>query len=172
MAKVGRPPLYNNCLDLDSMCEMYIETCEETAKTYKWIDKRGNYQEKVLSKIPTITGLALFLGFTSVDSLLNYGKETQKNEEYNQIITRAKQKCGDILNDMALLGLVEPRIAALNLSANHGMTEKKALDITTDGPGASQEAQKEIDTISQEISSRKLAGLQTVQMDDEPDTIH
>ncbi len=47
MAKVGRPPLYNNCMDLDAMCELYFEEKEQTG-------------EPVL-----ISELPLFIGFGS-----------------------------------------------------------------------------------------------------------
>ena len=83
-----------------------------------------------MEEIPTIEGLYLFLGFSSYRSLSEYAEKG--NKLFTTIVTRAKRRCKHILNQRAMQGTVEPRIAALNLSANHGLSEKKALDIKAD----------------------------------------
>lgn len=63
----GRPLKYNNCLDLDGMCHLYFEECEDNEKH------------------PTVSGLAYFL---DVDrkTLINY----QRRDEFFHTIKRAK----------------------------------------------------------------------------------
>lgn len=52
---MGRPPIYNNCLDMDAACELYFEQCDEKAEPY------------------TIPGLAYALGFCDKETLGEYG---------------------------------------------------------------------------------------------------
>lgn len=64
----GRPPKYNNCLDLDAACELYFDECKDNTKG------------------PTVTGLALALGFVDRQSLY----DNEKNPEFSCVIKRAR----------------------------------------------------------------------------------
>ena len=86
---VGRPPKYKSKEEIEEKIEAYFKKCEgEILK-----DDNG---EPVLNKWgkpivincrpPTVTGLALALGFTTRTSLLNY----QGKREFMDTITRAK----------------------------------------------------------------------------------
>lgn len=63
----GRPRVYDNAEDLDAECEKFFQQCEDD------------------NKRPTVSGLALFLGFVSKQSLYDY----EKNEEFSYPIKRA-----------------------------------------------------------------------------------
>lgn len=63
----GRPRLYNDPEELNQECDKYFAKCKEDK------DK------------PTVTGLALFLGFASKQSLYDY----DKNEQFSYPIKRA-----------------------------------------------------------------------------------
>lgn len=88
---VGRPPKYKNKEEIEKKIESYFKECE--GKTLE--DKDGN---PVLNKWgrpvvidrrpPTVTGLALALGFTTRTSLLAY----QGKKEFMDTITRAKTR--------------------------------------------------------------------------------
>lgn len=117
---MGRPPRFATPEALQTKINEFFKDCEK-GKEAKWIDKRGNYQEKTISTPPTVWGLTLFLGFCSYDALLALGKK----ENFAGIIMRAKLKCGQELNLRALTGQVDAKIATLNLSANHGMVLKQ-----------------------------------------------
>ena len=89
MAKAGRKPLYTDPQVMQQKIDAYFESCEVKV-LYKsdgsaQLDKWGNV---VMAHVrpPTITGLALALGFTSRQSLLNY----QGKAAFVDIITRAK----------------------------------------------------------------------------------
>lgn len=85
----GRPPKYESKEQIEGLIEEYFRSCEgEMLK-----DDDGNivynkFGEPVVigRKPPTVTGLALALGFSTRLSLLNY----QGKKEFANTITRAK----------------------------------------------------------------------------------
>lgn len=86
---VGRPPKYKSCEEIEEKIEKYFEDCEGKPLC----DEDGNvltdkYGAPIIigRKPPTVTGLALALGFTTRLSLLNY----QGKKEFMNTITRAK----------------------------------------------------------------------------------
>ncbi len=120
----GQPPKYETPEQLDIKIEEYFVDCKEL-KEHRFVDRGHNLVTAMMPKTPTITGLALFLGFADTQSLMDNAK---RDNSFSVIITRAKVRCGEELNQKALNREVEARIARLNLSANHGMHEKQALE--------------------------------------------
>lgn len=89
--KVGRPPMYKSKEEIQKKIDEYFKACEGEplldAEGNPMIDKYGN--AVIVGARPlTITGLALALGFTSRQALLNY----QDKPEFVDTITRAKAK--------------------------------------------------------------------------------
>lgn len=91
MGNVGRPPKYKSKEEIEEKIEQYFKDCEGHALT----DNEGNtvynkwgYPVIVDRKPPTVTGLALALGFSTRSSLLNY----QGKKEFMNTITRAKSR--------------------------------------------------------------------------------
>lgn len=89
--KRGRSPMYKTTNEMQKKIDAYFKECEgkplcdENGKPM--LDKNG--EPIMLGKRPlTITGLALALGFTSRQALLNY----QAKEEFVDTVTRAKAK--------------------------------------------------------------------------------
>lgn len=85
----GRPPTFTNVKEMQILIDKYFKDCEGTVLKDKdenvILDKYGT--PVVLGAKPlTITGLALALGFTSRQALLNY----QGKEEYFDTVKRAK----------------------------------------------------------------------------------
>ena len=90
MAKSGRPPYYRSKEEIQQKIDEYFRECEGTPLMdgdKPALDKWGR-PVIIGSKPPTITGLALALGFASRQALLNY----QGREEFNDTITRAKTR--------------------------------------------------------------------------------
>lgn len=89
---VGAPPKYRSVKAMQEKIDAYFEAC----KGQPFLDDNGEpmrnkngyiiYDDK---KPPTVTGLALALGFTSRQALLNY----QNKPEFVDTITRAKTLC-------------------------------------------------------------------------------
>lgn len=89
---MARPLKYKTVAELQKAIDEYFEDCkgeplldeDGTALT----DKHGN--PIILgAKPPTVTGLALALGFNSRQALLNY----QVKKQFHDTITRAKSRC-------------------------------------------------------------------------------
>lgn len=88
---MGKPPMYKTVDEIEEKIEKYFEDC----KGYPLTDSKG---KQIFNKFgspvfvdvhpPTITGLALALGFASRQALLNY----QAKPEFNDTITRAKAR--------------------------------------------------------------------------------
>ena len=89
--KIGRPPFYNTVEEMQEKIDAYFEECKGRVLTD---DALGIVRDKngipiiVDVRPPTITGLALALGFNSRQALLNY----QAKEEFHDTIMRAKAK--------------------------------------------------------------------------------
>ena len=87
--QVGRPPIYKTVNEIEEKIDIYFKECEgeilkdDNGKTV--LNKFGN-PVVINRKPPTVTGLALALGFTSRLDLLRY----QGKEEFCNTITRAK----------------------------------------------------------------------------------
>lgn len=81
--------MYKTKEEIQEKIDAYFEKCEGTVLNYEngevVLDKHGD--PVIVGRKPlTITGLALALGFTSRQALLNY----QAKEEFVDTITRAK----------------------------------------------------------------------------------
>lgn len=92
MAKeVGRKPMYKTPEEMQAVIDAYFEECEGRMI----IDEDGKpmcdkYGKPIIAdaRPPTITGLALALGFTSRQALLNY----QAKKAFVDTVTRAKSR--------------------------------------------------------------------------------
>lgn len=88
---VGRPPKYKTKEEIEGKVEQYFKSCEgELLRDAEGEPVLDKYGQPVLigKKPPTITGLALALGFTNRQALLNY----QAKREFVDTITRAKSR--------------------------------------------------------------------------------
>lgn len=70
MAKTGRKPKFTNAAEIEELIEKYFKDCRKSERP------------------PTMTGLAVALGFTNRQSLLNY----QGKAQFFDTITRAKAR--------------------------------------------------------------------------------
>ena len=92
MANVGRPPKYKSVEEIEDKIEQYFAICEGEPllddEGKQIVNKYGCPCWIKPPKPPTVTGLALALGFASRQALLNY----QAKKEFNDTITRAKSR--------------------------------------------------------------------------------
>lgn len=89
--KAGRPPMYNTAEEMQEIIDSYFEECKgDFLRDDDGKICRDKYGVPIIinQKPPTITGLALALGFTSRQALLNY----QEKEEFVDTVTRAKSR--------------------------------------------------------------------------------
>lgn len=89
---VGRPPKYRTAEEMQNVIDQYFKDCEGI----KALDEDGNprvsakygWLYEIEPKPPTVTGLALALGFNSRLALLNY----QDKDEFVNTVMRAKSQ--------------------------------------------------------------------------------
>ena len=89
--KGGRPPMFKSAVEMQRLVDKYFKACDGEMLVNK---EGGSVYDKygqpvwIHVKPPTVTGLALALGFNSRTTLLNY----QDKDEFMNTITRAKSK--------------------------------------------------------------------------------
>ncbi len=109
LSMVGRPPKYSDVEKLSDSIDKYFKICEE---------KKRN---------PSITGLALYLGFESRQSFYDY----EKNEEYSYTIKKARLRIENMYEEKLLSNTVTGAIFALK---NLGWSDKQEIDHTVNIP--------------------------------------
>lgn len=118
----GRPPLYNNCIDFDAMCELYFEECDNNILTIDGAEVV--YPEPYLK-----SGLALFLGITT-NTLLVWSKD--QNSEFYSIIKRNYDKIQNDLEKRSIMNGKQATGCIFNLKCNFGMVETSKIDMVAD----------------------------------------
>lgn len=86
----GRPPKFKSVAEMQKLIDKYFEDCKGEplmVDGQPFLDKGGR-PVVINSRPPTVTGLALALGFHSRQSLLNY----QSKPGFMDTITRAKMQ--------------------------------------------------------------------------------
>lgn len=124
----GRPPRYKSVAEMQSKIDAYFAACEGKPL----LDTEGNqvlYKGRpviVGAQPPTVTGLALALGFSGRQALLNY----QAKPKFVDTITRAKARC-EAYAEERLFDRNGTTGAQFSLKCNFGWNEKAPAD--TDG---------------------------------------
>ncbi|MBQ8803466.1 MAG: DNA-packaging protein [Tyzzerella sp.] len=126
---VGRPPMYKTVEEMQEKIEAYFKSCEgELLKDDDGKPILDKFNQPILlgAKPPTITGLALALGFASRQALLNY----QEKDEFNDTITRAKSRVEQYAEER-LFDRDGANGAKFSLSNNFkGWSERQSVEIS------------------------------------------
>lgn len=116
----GRPSEYSE--EYIGKVEEYLDSRQD--EEYEFHKTRGSksdsYEEKIIVRLPTIEGFALFLGVNKT-SLYEWEK---KHEDFSNALDKIREEQRKRLLDKGLSGQYNPVIAKLILSSNHGMAEK------------------------------------------------
>lgn len=118
---VGAPPKYKTAAEMQEKIDTYFADCEGELlqdENGPVLDKFGN-EIYLHQRPPTVTGLALALGFASRQALLNY----QGRKEFNDTITRAKARCEQYAEER-LYDRDGTHGAQFSLRANFGWNDK------------------------------------------------
>jgi len=122
---VGRPLKYKTAEEMQAGIDEYFELCQPKPM----IDEEGNvYKDKSGNPIielnpPTITGLALHLGFESRTSMYDY----EQKSEFMYTLRRARMKCENWLERNGLSGNTPPTMAIFALK-NYGWSDKQEIE--------------------------------------------
>jgi len=121
--KIGRPLKFKSPEELQKKIDAYFEHCDNTIIKIQHPFSKGITTVKT-SKPYDIAGLASFLD-TNRQTLLNY----QAQEPYFDVISRAKERIEADIVAKSMLGIYNPKIAALNLASNYNYSEKQDIDV-------------------------------------------
>lgn len=131
--KVGCPPMYKTPEEMQKVIDKYFEDCSGEYIVIDGavaVDKHGN-PIKTKERPLTITGLALALGFTTRQSLLNY----EGKPEFVDTIKRAKSKIEQYAEER-LYDKDGVNGAKFNLSNNFkGWSEKQQIESNVNTTG-------------------------------------
>lgn len=132
MATVGAPRKYKSVKAMQEAIDAYFEDCKgkpllDPADGTAVTDKYG---APIIMDAhpPTVTGLALALGFTGRQALLDY----QARPEFADTITRAKARCEEYA-EARLYDRDGANGAKFSLGCNFGWREVREAKIDTDG---------------------------------------
>lgn len=124
MANVGRPRKYNTAEELQEAIDVYFE---EHKPEYE-VDSDGNVITTKsgipILKLnpPTISGLALHLGFCNRTSLYEYEREG----EFSDTIKIARTRCENFVESYGMSGNIPPAIAIFALK-NYGWKDTQEI---------------------------------------------
>jgi len=115
----GRPPHYASASDLEKKIQEYFEH----------VDTENEQEEGEVPHYepPTITGLCLFCGFSSLQSLFDQDK---RGEEFSEVIKRAKQVIMKV-HELRLGGTTPT--GSIFWLKNFGWKDTQSIDHTNNG---------------------------------------
>jgi hypothetical protein len=127
----GRPLKFKTPEELKSRIDSYFDHCNEN------------------EKIPTITGLAVYLD-TSRETLCDY----KEREDFSDSIKEALQKCEQAIEYGAMTGKLNPTFCIFNLKNNYRWKDRTETDITTNGKDLHETENIDTDAITMEVVKR------------------
>ena len=146
---MARPLMYKSVKQMQKAIDQYFEDCQGKplldAEGNVLTDKRGN-PIMIGARAPTVTGLALALGFTSRQALLNY----QAKKEFVDAITRAKTRCEEYA-ESRLYTRDGARGAEFSLRYNFGWEQRE--NTPPGGEGEEDPLSKSLAEFAKELDS-------------------
>jgi hypothetical protein len=119
MNNKGRPPIFKTAEELQSKIDEYFESRKQETTGY---DNKGMPVTKM--NPPSLTGLALYLGFESRQSIYDY----EKNTDFSYTIKRARLKCENFIEE-GLYGGEIPPAAGIFALKNFGWSDRHDIDV-------------------------------------------
>jgi len=126
----GRPRKYKTPEEMQAAIDIYFDSC----KPEPIIDKDGNIMMDKNGRPvfelnpPTITGLALHLGFLDRKSVYNYAGY---GEKFFHTIKKARLRCENYVERNGMSGNIPANIAIFYLK-NYDWTDKQEVDMKAD----------------------------------------
>lgn len=128
---MGRPRKYKSVKEMEDAIDAYFEDC----KGEPLLDDEGNaVTDKhgvpiiINAHPPTVTGLALALGFNTRKALIDY----QGREEFVNTVTRAKSRCEEYA-EARLYDKDGANGAKFSLSCNFGWKDTASIQLEHSG---------------------------------------
>ena len=126
MAEVGRPPMFTDPKEVEDLVREYFE---KGVKIKTVILGPANARYSIEVPVPTITGLALYLGFESRQSFYAY----ELKPDFSYTIKRSRLFIENEYEELLQSGNVAGAIFALK---NLGWSDKQEIDQKTEHSGS------------------------------------
>lgn len=121
---MGAPLIYETVEELENKIDEYFETCQDKIvydeEGNPAIDKNGN--PVMIQNPPTVSGLAIFLGFADRRSLYDYKNREKFSHTIKKAITRIENYAEQHLYQGKATG-------AIFWLKNHGWVDKQESDV-------------------------------------------
>ena len=126
---IGAPRKWKSAKAMQKAIDVYFESCKGTPLVIDGDVATDKYGRPIIldEKPPTVTGLALALGFASRQALINY----QDRPEFNDTVTRAKSRCEEYA-ESRLYDKDGANGAKFSLGCNFGWREVSETKISAD----------------------------------------
>ena len=144
---MARPTDYNE--NTIKFTQDYLDSCVDTEEDYTKSqgDKSSSYERLIRVKLPTIEGLAVYLG---VNKTTIYEWES-RYPEFSNVLAQLRSKQAETLINKGLSGDYNPIISKL-LLMKHGYAEKTETDVTTKGESINTPVDTDIEEIAKRVS--------------------
>ena len=120
----GRPLKFETPEEMQIIIDEYFNSCEpEIIKINDEIMRDSKGLPIYKMNPPTITGLALHLGFESRQSIYDY----EDRKEFSYTMKTARLKCENFLESHGISGEIPPSISIFMLK-NYGWTDKQEIE--------------------------------------------
>lgn len=125
----GAPRKWKSVSAMQKAIDAYFDKCKGEPLIIDGELQRDKYGIPIIinAKPPTVTGLAMALGFTNRQALLNY----QEREEFVDTVTRAKSRCEEYA-ESRLYDKDGANGAKFSLGCNFGWREVNETKLTTE----------------------------------------
>lgn len=124
-----RPPKYKTAEELEKVIDDYFESFNSEANVIKLVNKS---QEEIgwdYRRLPSVTWLAIYLGHTSRQSLLDYwNRKDDKTEKFSDSIKRAKLFIENFTEERLLMWKWNATWLIFNLKNNFDWKDKTEVD--------------------------------------------
>ena len=122
----GRPPLYDDPEEMQTMINEYFRLCDEGREVERY-DRKRQIVHKYREAIPyTVPGIAAYLGFGTRQRFWEYGNK----ELFKDTINRARIRIESQRVERALMGEQESRFAMFDLTNNSGYKAEQDIVVT------------------------------------------
>jgi hypothetical protein len=129
---IGRPPKYQTAEQMQHAIDLYFLACKAHQKgEHDLFDGLSDEDMKIINSVddmyPSVTGMAILLGFTSRNALLNY----EEKDEFIGTIKAAKLRIENAIEQRLFFQNATGSI--FNLKNNYGWVDKTEQDVTSKG---------------------------------------
>lgn len=172
---IGRPALYNNCMDLDAAIEEYFEELGEGERREVYDKKSQTFRETIVKNPPTIAGLTRHLGYSGMNALRELEEsEASRRNGFSGVLKRARDRIDEVVSLGLLTGELNT-VGCIFYAKNHLGYKDQQEQVHNTGiqviisPGIVPAVESRVESPS--ITSAQPASMLTIDVSGLPDSV-